>query len=89
MAHAEACLHAGAELIRKAGRRVGYASPVGVYARPVSELIRKAGRRVEASLHAGAELIRKAGRRVGDFSSEVLLGEKGLVSSRTSRFRQV
>jgi hypothetical protein len=82
MAHAEACLHAGAELIRKAGRHVGYARPVVVCARPVGELIRKAGRCVEASLHAGAELIRKAGRRVGDFSSEVLLGDRGLVSSR-------
>jgi len=83
MAHAEACLHASAELIRKAGRRVGYARPVGVYARPVGELIRKTGRHVEVCLHAGAELICKAGRRVGDFSSEVLLGDRGLVSSKT------
>jgi hypothetical protein len=54
MAHAEACLHASVELIRKAGRRVGYARPVGVYARPVGELIRKAGRRVEASAYMRA-----------------------------------
>jgi len=63
MAHAEACLHASAELIRKAGRRVGYARPVG-------ELIRKAGRRVGYARPVGVyarpvgELIRKAGRRV-------------------------